>query len=189
MLLYELTETKYSDGYDSSTGMMHGRPYNDPMRRHPGNEPSDSEKLKYYQEKLADLKANPDSYKTHVRDAELMIRRYSRKVKEDVVDFPNKGAARHKQMDRLKRAGSQKYKDASYDSAGFLDDFTQNSLYPPRDDKPKGPHLKLVDDAAGVGIITKQNTTVDVKPGETGRQANKFKLKVDSKGTPKLLKP
>ncbi len=33
-----------------------------------------------------------------------------------------------------------------------------------------------VTDAAGVGIITKQNTTKDVKPGETRRQARKLKL-------------
>jgi hypothetical protein len=33
-----------------------------------------------------------------------------------------------------------------------------------------------VEDAAGVGIITKQNTTQDVKPGEIRRQAKKLKL-------------
>lgn len=33
-----------------------------------------------------------------------------------------------------------------------------------------------VEDAAGVGIITKQNTTKDVKPGEIRRQARKLKL-------------
>ena len=33
-----------------------------------------------------------------------------------------------------------------------------------------------VEDAAGVGIITKQNTTRDVKPGEIRRQARKLKL-------------
>lgn len=48
---------------------------------------------------------------------------------------------------------------------------------------------KETNEAAGVGKITSQNTTVDVKPGETGRQANKFKLNVDSAGTPKLLRP
>ena len=32
------------------------------------------------------------------------------------------------------------------------------------------------EDAAGVGIITKQNTTQDVKPGETQRQAKKLHL-------------
>jgi hypothetical protein len=36
----------------------------------------------------------------------------------------------------------------------------------------------------GVGIITKQNTTADVKPGETKRQAAKFGFKLDSKGRP-----
>jgi hypothetical protein len=41
----------------------------------------------------------------------------------------------------------------------------------------------------GVGIITPQNTTDDVKPGETARQANKFNLQLDSKGHPKLLRP
>ena len=33
------------------------------------------------------------------------------------------------------------------------------------------------EDAAGVGIITKQNTTKDVKPGETQRQLKKLHLK------------
>lgn len=47
---------------------------------------------------------------------------------------------------------------------------------------------KLVDeDAAGVGRITKQNTTVDVKPGETQRQAAKFGNKVDKNGRPPEL--
>jgi len=32
------------------------------------------------------------------------------------------------------------------------------------------------EDAAGVGIITKQNTTADVKPGETERNLKKLHL-------------
>ena len=40
------------------------------------------------------------------------------------------------------------------------------------------------EEAAGVGIITKQNTTQDVKPGETTRQANKFMLGLNKKGLP-----
>lgn len=43
-------------------------------------------------------------------------------------------------------------------------------------------------ETAGVGIITKQNTTDDVKPGEITRQANKLGLELDKKGKPKLLK-
>jgi len=39
-------------------------------------------------------------------------------------------------------------------------------------------------EAAGVGIITKQNTTPDVKPGETTRQANKLGLGLTQKGLP-----
>ena len=39
----------------------------------------------------------------------------------------------------------------------------------------------------GVGIITKQNSTPDVKPGETTRQANKFNLELDKDGKPKIL--
>ena len=39
----------------------------------------------------------------------------------------------------------------------------------------------------GVGRITKQNTTVDVKPGETKRQAAKFGNKVDKDGRPPTL--
>ena len=44
------------------------------------------------------------------------------------------------------------------------------------------------EEAAGVGIITKQNTTVDVKPGETQRQAAKFGFKLDKKGLPPKLR-
>jgi len=40
----------------------------------------------------------------------------------------------------------------------------------------------------GVGIITKQNTTADVKPGETQRQAAKFGFKIDKKGHPPKLR-
>ena len=39
---------------------------------------------------------------------------------------------------------------------------------------------------AGVGIITKQNSTVDVKPGETQRQAAKLGMKLDKKNRPPL---
>jgi hypothetical protein len=44
------------------------------------------------------------------------------------------------------------------------------------------------EEAAGVGIITKQNTTVDVKPGETKRQAAKMGFKLDKKGYPPKLR-
>lgn len=40
----------------------------------------------------------------------------------------------------------------------------------------------------GVGIITKQNTTADVKPGETQRQAAKFGFKLDKNGHPPKLR-
>lgn len=49
--------------------------------------------------------------------------------------------------------------------------------------------LQKMELGEGVGIITKQNTTVDVKPGETTRQANKFNLELDKNGRPKLLRP
>jgi hypothetical protein len=42
--------------------------------------------------------------------------------------------------------------------------------------KSKQKEKVPVEDAAGVGIITKQNTTKDVKPGEIRRQARKLKL-------------
>ena len=44
-----------------------------------------------------------------------------------------------------------------------------------------------VQESAGVGKITKQNTTDDVKPGETQRQAAKFGNKVDKDGRPPEL--
>jgi hypothetical protein len=37
------------------------------------------------------------------------------------------------------------------------------------------------------GVITDQNTTDDVKPGEIQRQALKFGNKIDKKGSPPLL--
>ena len=48
-------------------------------------------------------------------------------------------------------------------------------------------HTLMQLEAAGVGKITKQNTTVDVKPGETKRQAAKFGNKVDKDGVPPTL--
>ena len=99
---------------------------------------------------------------------------------ENVINFPTKQVRHRAMLDKLRR------KSSYYDGSGRPTD-----QHP--DLKPKEPHLKVVPDmeeeAAGVGTITKQNTTVDVKPGETGRQANKFNLDVDSKGTPKQLKP
>ncbi len=104
---------------------------------------------------------------------------YELTITEDVVDFPTKEVRHRAMLDKLRR------KSSYYDGHGRPTD-----QHP--DLKPKEPHLKAVPDmeeTGGVGIITKQNTTADVKPGETGRQANKFNLDVDSKGTPKLLKP
>ena len=46
------------------------------------------------------------------------------------------------------------------------------------------PVTQRNEEAAGVGIITKQNTTADVKPGETTRQANKLHLGLTKKGLP-----
>lgn len=45
-----------------------------------------------------------------------------------------------------------------------------------------------IEEAVGVGIITKQNTTVDVKPGETARQAAKFGNKLQRDGTPPSIR-
>ena len=42
-------------------------------------------------------------------------------------------------------------------------------------------------EVGGVGRITKQNTTKDVKPGETKRQAAKFGFTTDSEGRPPEL--
>ncbi len=42
--------------------------------------------------------------------------------------------------------------------------------------KTKSKEKVPAEDAAGVGIITRQNTTQDVKPGEIRRQAKKLKL-------------
>lgn len=46
------------------------------------------------------------------------------------------------------------------------------------------PSTKLNEDGK---IIPNVNTTVDVKPGETNRQAAKFGNKLDAKGRPPLL--
>ena len=45
-----------------------------------------------------------------------------------------------------------------------------------------------IEEVAGVGKIVKGvNTTVDIKPGETQRQAAKFGNKVDAQGRPPEL--
>lgn len=51
----------------------------------------------------------------------------------------------------------------------------------------RSPDPEFAVEGAGVGIITKQNTTPDVKPGETRRQAAKFGIKLDKKNRPPLL--
>ena len=51
------------------------------------------------------------------------------------------------------------------------------NLFFPRNLLEKIKKLYKNEDAAGVGIITKQNTTQDVKPGETQRQAKKLHLR------------
>ena len=51
------------------------------------------------------------------------------------------------------------------------------------------PVTQRNEEAAGVGIITKQNTTADVKPGETTRQANKLHLEMHlGQGKPKKVR-
>jgi hypothetical protein len=47
--------------------------------------------------------------------------------------------------------------------------------------------MGLQEEAAGVGRITAQNTTADVRPGETQRQAAKFGNRLDATGRPPLL--
>ena len=83
-------------------------------------------------------------------------------------DFKNKGnnranekapPGREKQVKALK--GKFKSKSAPYAIA-----WAQHNKH----GKPK-------EDAAGVGIITKQNTTKDVKPGEIQRQLKKLHLR------------
>ena len=44
-----------------------------------------------------------------------------------------------------------------------------------------------IEEAAGVGIIDAQNTTADVKPGETRRQAAKLGIKLNKDNEPPLL--
>ena len=51
----------------------------------------------------------------------------------------------------------------------------------------KGVRVNNCIPEAGVGIITKQNTTPDVKPGETQRQAKKLGMTLDKKNRPPLL--
>ena len=65
---------------------------------------------------------------------------------------------------------------------GSLKDIEKNAIKP-----GSFKHTLMQLEAAGVGKITKQNTTVDVKPGETKRQAAKFGNKVDKGGVPPTL--
>ena len=46
----------------------------------------------------------------------------------------------------------------------------------------------MLDLEEGVGIITPYNTTKDVKPGETSKQANKLGLQVKGEGQVALLR-
>ena len=101
---------------------------------------------------------------------------YELTITEDVVDFPTKEVRHRAMLDKLRR------KSSYYDGHGRPTD-----QHP--DLKPKEPHLKVVPETGAVGTITKQNTTADVKPGETTRQANKYNLGLNSAGHPKTLKP
>lgn len=78
-------------------------------------------------------------------------------------------------------------RDRNINSDEFWNKFSQGNV--DGHDVRYDPFEGLEEEAAGVGIITKQNTTADVKPGETTRQANKYGLELDSRGIPKTLKP
>ena len=84
---------------------------------------------------------------------------------------------------------------ANQPTAENLDNCKYGKYYCSTDKKwkcRKGPkqtreEYEFIRETGGVGIITKQNTTVDVKPGETQRQAKKLGMNIDSKGNPPLL--
>jgi hypothetical protein len=48
----------------------------DPLRRHPGNEPSNADKLAFYKKKLAEL--SPTAPKSHRAEIERQIKRLSK---------------------------------------------------------------------------------------------------------------
>ena len=64
-------KTRSGDYLNSHTGVRSNRPGN-------LGEPSNSDKLAYYQKELSRLKSSPNSFKSHIADAEKMIRRYSK---------------------------------------------------------------------------------------------------------------
>ena len=70
---------------------------------------------------------------------------------------------------------------AKSDSVEKVKQFLENHLGTMRKD------AEIQANENAVGIITKQNTTKDVKPGETQRQAKKLGFKLDKKGRPPLL--
>jgi hypothetical protein len=82
-------------------------------------------------------------------------------------DFKNKGNNRANEFDEARGTCWHGYQQKGYKKKG-------NKMVP----------NCVKEEAAGVGIITKQNTTADVKPGETTRQANKLHLGLTKKGLP-----
>lgn len=99
------------------------------------------------------------------------------------------GYGKHAAKSRAKDYGYSAHMDKEYAEIHGDDDAARDS----RNSFKAARKLKKIggvgEEAAGVGIITKQNTTADVKPGETTRQANKYNLGLNSAGHPKTLKP
>ncbi len=174
MLLYELTENVVN----FPTKEVRHRAMLDKLRRRSSyynDSGSPTDQHPDLKPKEPHLKAVPDI------EEDGKVKRAARKY----VPGYGKAAARS----RAKDYGFSAQMDKWYDEEHGDEDAARNSRIAFKAMHKLNKIGGIGEEAAGVGIITKQNTTADVKPGETGRQANKFNLDVDSKGTPKLLKP
>ena len=141
-------------------GMKDGRPYSDPLRRHPGNDSYMTPEylIQKYQDELKKIAAGPYKRPKDVAMYQARIAKLQRQ--QGVAEARMSAAAKlSKAWDR------EQQKSAASRKRG------QELLNPPKKEEPK-----KTDECAGVGIITKQNSTKDVNKGTPYKNLKAFKL-------------
>ena len=108
----------------------------------------------------------------NIKENKPTVKRPSKPIKE-LNDFDNRYVIQQvKDMQGTLDVIKMKFGDGRAVPKNILDNLTQLEA----DINNIKNNLLKKSEAAGVGIITKQNTTKDVKPGEIKRQLKKFKL-------------
>ena len=108
----------------------------------------------------------------NIKENKPTVKRPSKPIKE-LNDFDNRYVIQQvKDMQGTLDVIKMKFGDGRAVPKNILDNLTQLEA----DINNIKNNLLKESEAAGVGIITKQNTTKDVKPGEIKRQLKKFKL-------------